>query len=185
MSDSTNVSVGKPKIGGAIYRAPAATTLPTDAITELNAAFKQMGYISDDGVTNENSVESDDIKAWGGDTVQTLQKEKTDTFKFTFIEALNLEVMKAVYGDANVTGTLADGVAIKANSAEQEACCWVIDMILNGKVMKRIVVPNGKVTEVGEVVYKDDEAIGYETTVKAMNDTDGNTHYEYMKNKTA
>ena len=39
MSTVTNVSVGKPKIGGAIFRAPLGTTLPTTADATLNSAF--------------------------------------------------------------------------------------------------------------------------------------------------
>lgn len=40
MSDAKNVSAGKPKVGGAIFRAPTGTELPTDATTQLNDAFK-------------------------------------------------------------------------------------------------------------------------------------------------
>lgn len=184
-NDAKNVTTGKPKVGGSIFRAPAGTALPTDATTELNAAFKPLGYISEDGLTNANSMTSSTIKDWGGDTVVTTEESKEDTFKFKMIEALNTEVLKAVYGNENVSGDLDTGITVKANSKPQEECAWVVEMVMKGGVLKRTCIPAAKVTNVAEIVYKTNEAVGYETTITATPDTDGQTHYEYIKKATA
>lgn len=178
---ATNVSAGKPAVSGGIWRAPYGSTLPTDATTALNSAFVCLGYVSEDGLTNSNTPESDSIKAWGGDTVLTVQTAKEDTFSFTLIETVNVDVLKAVYGSTNVTGSLSAGVTVEANADEPEDACWVVEMVLRGNVLKRIVIPDGKISEIGEITYKDDEAVGYELTISAMPDSSGNTHYEYVK----
>ena len=179
METVTNVTAGKPAAGGAIYRAPLGTTLPTDATTALDAAFVSLGFCSDDGLTNSNSPESDNVKAWGGKNVLALQTDKPDTFQFKLIEVLNPDVLKAVYGDDNVTGTLTTGITVKANADEPKEASWVIDMVMRDGAVTRKVLPDAKVTELGDIVYKDDEVTGYEVTLLAMPDATGQTHYEY------
>ena len=180
-NDATKVTAGKPMTGGAIFTAALGTSLPTTVNATLAAAFENVGYISDSGVVNSNSPSSTAIKAWGGDTVLDVQTEKPDTFKFTLIEAKNVTALGLVYGTENVTGTLNTGITIEANSKEQVAKSIVIDMLLSNNTAKRIVLPNCKVTAVSDITYSDSAAVGYEITVSCYPDTDGNTHYEYIK----
>lgn len=89
---------------------------------------------------------------------------KEDTFKLKLIESLNVNVLKTVYGSSNVTGDLDTGLTIKAKNEEPEQFSWVIDMILKGKILKRLVIPCAGITEIGEIKYSDSDAIGYEIT---------------------
>lgn len=166
-NNANNVSVSKPKVGGAVWWAPLGTTLPTSTADALDNAFVCLGYVSDDGIKVNHSRNVETLKAYGGDVVATPMTEKTDSYGFQLIEVLNEDVQKAVFGTANVSGTLSTGLTVKHNSNDVPAGCWVIDNVLNGKA-HRDVIANGKVTEIGEITFKDDELVGYDVTVTAM-----------------
>lgn len=180
MSDVKNVGAGKPKIGGAISVAPLGSKVPTDTVGELDVAFKNLGYVGEDGTSNERKSDNESTKAWGGDVVLVSNTGSEDTFKFNLIEGLNIEVLKTVFGEKNVIGTLEAGITVKANNIPQTPKAWVIDLVV-GEAAKRIVIPNGTIIEVGEMKYNDKDPIGYPVTVSATPDAEGNTHYEYIK----
>lgn len=181
MNNPLEATVGKPKVGGGVYIAPLGTALPTDATTALNAAFKNVGYVSDSGVTNTITRDNTEVKAWGGDTVMNIQTGFNDQWKMKLLQVMNTDVMKPVFKAANVTGALATGVTVTVNSEELEAYAYVIDMIYNNNVLKRIVIPNAKVVELGDITYVDGEPVGYDITLGSVPDDNGNTHYEYMQ----
>ena len=184
MGNAANITTGKPsKISGWVHVAPVGTTLPTNTSDALDSAFLDLGYISDAGVVNSNSPSYDTINAWGGDPVLRTLTEKDDTFKMAFLEAMNVNVLKTVYGEDNVT-TAEDGtITVKANSNEVDPMSYVIDMLLKGNVKKRTVIPSAVITELGDISYTDSDAVSYEVTLGCTPDTDGNTHYDYIEGK--
>lgn len=60
-NDSTEVRLAP---DGSVYVADIGTTLPTTATMALNAAFEELGYIDEEGVTVSPSVELTDIMMW-------------------------------------------------------------------------------------------------------------------------
>lgn len=179
MPNTSNVSTGKPKVAGAIYRAPKGTVLPTSASAALNGAFVEMGYVSEDGVTNTNSPDTESVKAWGGQTVLVVVNEKQDTFKMKLLESLNSNVLETVYGENNVT-VVGTNISVVANADALDEYAYVIDMVMKGGALKRVVIPSGALSELGDVIYKDNEAVGYEVTLNCLPDASGNNHYEYI-----
>lgn len=177
---ATNVSAGKPKTAGSIYMAPLGTTLPTDSTTALAATYVALGYVSEDGLTNRTEIDGSEIlRAWGGDAVNTVDGTKSDIFEFSLIESLNADVLKAFYGSSNVTETNG-AITVTAKGDLPDHAVYVVDMLLKGNRAKRIVIPDGAITELGDIVYQDDALIAYPITLAAMADTSGNTHYEYI-----
>lgn len=176
---STNVSVGKPQITGGLWVAPKGTTLPTDASTALDEAFVCLGFVSEDGVENANEMETNTIKAWGGAIVYRTLTELNDTFALKLIESENEDVLKAVYGDANVTTSGSDiKIQVKAENPDEKV--FVFELALRGNKKKRIVIPVGAITARDAITYNDSDAIAYGVTISAYPDTDGNTHVEYL-----
>ena len=173
------VSAAKPGVGGAIWTAPAGTTLPTDASTALNEAFASLGYVSEEGVKRNIGRDSTVIHAWGGDPVAVLSTKKTETFKWKLIEATNIDVLGLTFGEA--TGTLAEGITVKSKADISTPRSFVVSTILADNVHQRMVIPSGVVTDIGEISYVDNAVIGFELTITAIADADGNTAYEYLK----
>ena len=177
------VTTAKPKVGGAIWVAPVGTELPTDAQTPLNIAFKSLGYISDEGVENPQERTMVETIAWGGDVVNKTQKSFKDSFAYTLIEAMNVEVLKHVFGEKNVSGNLVSGITIKVNSEQLSPVAMVVETVLKDGALKRLVIPHGVIEEVNSVKYNDNDAIGYGVKLGAIPGSDGDNHYEYIVQK--
>ena len=178
---ATNVTTGKPKITGGVYRAPLGTTLPTDASTALAGAFVSLGYISDDGVVKNIALESTEYYDWGGDPVLTEQTSKKETWSFNLIEALNKTTYEVVYGSQNVSGTLSSGISVSSNGKDTGEFVYVIEQSLRGGAMQRTVIPDGMISEIGDINYKRGELIKYPVKISGLADSSGNTSYEYIK----
>lgn len=163
--DASKVRVavtGEVSVGATTATAPTGTS---GALT----GFTGLGYVSEDGVTESRERSTEDIKAWqNGAVVRTLVTEGSLTYQLALIETKK-ETVELAYG-TTVTQTATDGnyVIVPTNTGGRKS--FVID-IVDGAQIKRIYIPEGEVTEVGETVYANGEAIGYEVTIAAYPNT--------------
>lgn len=175
----SNITTAKAKVGGSVFVGETTATLPTDAKSELTG-FTSLGHISDSGMTNSFKKTSTDFKDWSGAIVYSSQTEVADTFKMKFIDALDINVLKTVYGDDNVTGTLESGIQINATSDEPLTKALVIDEIVEGGKIMRTVVPRAKLTELEDINHTATELLGYGCTFTAYPDDNGKSHTTYV-----
>lgn len=176
---ATYVTTGKPNISGSVYVAPLGSTLPTDATTALDSdVYTCLGYVSEDGLENENEMDVSAIKAWGGMIVYRSLNELTDNFNLKLIESENEEVLKVVYGSDNVSTE--NGVThVEVKAEDPEELVWIFELSLRNDMARRIVIADGAVTARETITYNDSDAVAYGITVSAYPDSNGKTHDEY------
>jgi hypothetical protein len=161
--DSSKVRVA---VTGVIAVAPTGSTAPTTASSVMAVAFKDLGYVGEDGVTETRDRSSDSIKAWqNADIVREVITEANLTYQFVMIETKK-ETVELFYG-ATVNTTDGSLIVVPANTGGRRA--YILDVI-DGDQFIRTWIPQGEIIEVGEQVYANGEPIGYEVTVRAYPD---------------
>lgn len=181
-NNASNVSTGKPKVGGAIFVAPKGTALPVDATTELPAAFVNLGYASEDGLVNGTETDSEDINAWGGDTVLSVQTSYKETFTVNLIETKEA-VLAQYYGPENVAVDGSGNITVRHNSKQLPEQVAVVEVVLADGRIKRTVIASAQVSDrSGEISYTDGDAIAYPIVWNAKPNAawEGDTARDYI-----
>lgn len=182
MTDKSKVIAGKPKVGGAVFRAPLGTAIPTDARTALPAAYKELGYVSSDGWARQIQKAYETITAWGGDEAAKSRKEHSVTFSATLIEDLNEDVQVAKWGTAAVETTPASAthgnlITVTYEGEDTEPGVWVFDMNDQGKLHRTVFPYAQDTTESFEQTFSDSDAIGLPFEMTAYKDATLGVHF--------
>lgn len=187
MPNVKDVRVGAPdqKTTGAVKHAPLGTAIPkladiTKAAVTINEAFTGNEYVSEDGLTLSPSMSTTDIKDWSGSTVRKVLESFDGTLSWTMIST-NKDALAITFGSANVTSVTASTThgnqaqaTLGAYLPEEQA--WVF-LMKDGDARVVIAVPDGQITEVGEVSFASNAAIGWAVTLSCYPDESGNCIY--------
>lgn len=178
-NDSTMVSLGKFKVGGYAYWAPAGTTPPTDSATALPAEYKLLGYLSEDGLTNTTDTDTAEIKDANGATVMKIITSYAESYQFALLEVLRAEAAKLRYNSDAVTGN-DKSMTIKHQMPSDEDFVLVFEIAMSGDVKDRLVIGNATRAEFGDrQVHAGDPQV-YDITVSANDMGNGVTAIEYI-----
>jgi hypothetical protein len=158
--DSSLVDVA---VTGTVSYAPTSAAAPTNSTTALDAAFDDVGYISEDGVVETRDRSTNNIIAWqNADVVRTVTTESSITVQFTMIET-NRNSLELFYGTA-VTGVAPLG-AINITPSDSGGRKSIVVDYVDGTKFVRLYLPEAEVTEVGELTLASGDPVGYEVTI--------------------
>lgn len=153
-------------LGGRIYMAPKGTVAPTDLTTAWGAGWKDLGYVSDDGVSMEYSTDTEDINAWQSlSPVRRVLTSVAFTMGFTAIE-LKADTLTLYFPGSSIT-TVAGVSTLSIPSAPGSAEYAFGLEWEDGTIISRLVIPRGEVTERGGVTFGRSGAVGLEMTISA------------------
>lgn len=178
-NNTANVSSAKGVKGGYLFSAPVGTTLPTDYETELDAAFKVLGFISEDGYVESVSEDSNDIVDMNGDLMDSSNSNRVESAQLTFAE-IKAETLKRQYGENNVTDE--NGmITVKHNSDSHPIFAYVLELVLKNNRRWRKVIPQGQSSELDDLTIASSELCQRALTMKYLADEQGNTCYDYFE----
>jgi hypothetical protein len=164
-------------VTGAFRTAPLATAMPASMVP-FPVGWINLGYISDDGITEARSEDRQEFVPW--QSLSAVRSEVTTsqkTFQLTLWES-NWDTVSLYYNvgidDVTIDSTGDIDVVIfdEQGKPKQDLRRFGVDVV-DGVYARRVLLPYGEVTERGDIVYKSDTLIGYECTVTAYVGPDG------------
>lgn len=164
-----DVKLGIGDVSGMFFHAPAGTPLPTTANAALGAAWKEVGYVSQDGLSVSVNVSTDSIKDWANRIVRMVVTDSDETAQASIITTTQ-ETLKTVLGEDNVSaagGTITAGLSL-ATLPPEEAFLFRMkdgdDTIIVG-------CTKGQITALESLSFQPNSAILWTPTITVLEGT--------------
>lgn len=164
-----NVWVGA---DGRAYVAPTGTSAPANASASWSGAWAELGWTSEDGLTEGQNEQYSEIKGWDGTVLRKVLTSTEKTFQLTFQE-INKHVLELYHSNSTVEW-ISGGSQLDVATPSNDLRAFGFD-IADGDRVVRVVIPSGEVTARGDITYKNDQAIQAQVTITAYPDENGVT----------
>ena len=164
-----DVKLGIGDVSGMFYHAPAGTALPTTASASLPSTWKEVGYVTQDGLTVSINATTEGIKDWANRIVRMVVTDSDETAQASVITTTE-ETLATVLGEDNVAaagGTITAGLSL-ATLPPEEAFLFRMkdgdDMIIVG-------CTKGQVTSLENLSFQPGSAISWTPTITVLEGT--------------
>jgi len=183
---ASNILAGVAGLNGTAslaWVADPGTALPTDESTALNVAFKDMGFVTPDGVTINTNTSTQEITAYGTfSVVRTLIESEVKTFTITGEETN--PITAAVKARLSIAAAPTPGVGTGKYSYTEGAARDVLYSFVlhavDGTNIIRKVFPSIRMTALADEQIAKAKNVDYGFTMTAYPDSNGNSVYTYI-----
>lgn len=161
--DGLDGAKSRVSVTGAWYMAPVSA--PAPSLVSIPAAYRNLGYISEDGTSREVDRSAEDIRAWqDAAKIRSVVTEAGIAYTFTLLET-NRDTI-ALYNGLAESDISADGTYTVTPSSTGGRRAFIF-VVFDGDYTRLVWIPEGEVSEIGEQVFAGGEPIGYEVTIQA------------------
>ncbi|NYI25781.1 hypothetical protein [Aeriscardovia aeriphila] len=178
-NNTAEIALGKGNVLGYVFVAPMGTALPTDATTKLDTKYTNLGYVSEDGITNATDTDTTEVNDMNGTKVLSVVSSYGETYQFALLQT-NEDTLKLRYGNSRVTKQNGK-ITVFHGIPTGDHMRLVFDLVMNDQP-KRIVVPDATLSEVDDLQYHSGDAVMYTMTFNANPSAEiqGNTSVDYI-----
>ncbi|MFD8072154.1 hypothetical protein ACFV3E_05825 [Streptomyces sp. NPDC059718] len=183
MSDSNELRVATK---GAFVVAPVGTTAPTDPYSSWGTGWVDLGYGTQDGLTETLNENRQTFEAWGEvEPVLQIVTSRATQFKIN-LEQTNAWTLALYYGVdiADMTSSGSGGTQFLAfndpQTPEPQYYAIGMDMIDSKGRPTRFVVARAEVSQKGDRPYKTDSISGFDLTFSTLSAASGGSSITRM-----
>lgn len=175
MGDASTIIVGT---AGKAYMAPVGSTFPTGPEEVWGADFRDLGFITPDGLEEALAEERTQLDAWGEDApVVDLARKRTQTYKLTFrqttadllslyyqVSLASMTSSPAVTGSTPKKQFLSFGSGSLSDTVE---IALGLDVIMSGK-RHRVMIARAGVTDREGIKHNPEDSSNFGLTFTAL-----------------
>ena len=166
-SNSVNLGIGAAT--GMFFHAPAGTPLPTYPTETLAEAWKEVGFVAEDGINWHHGRSAEALKDWSNSIRRQLQSQDDKTVTVPIISTTE-EVLKTIFGAANVVKTAASAshgtllsVEVKEGVMSGEEA--FLFLMKDGEDTLMLGTTSGFVTTLDDISFAPGSAINWNATI--------------------
>lgn len=173
MSDNYDEQLVRLGVTGGMFVAPPTTISPV-AMEAYGADFVDLGWISDEGISEAVEEDKNSWTPWQSQSEVREEVLKTTLTWETTLWTTSFDTVSLYFKKSAEDMEEEDGVVSFTDGgvSKKDRRFFGIDVI-DGVYARRILVPNGEVSERGGQIYRKEELIGYPVTIKAFLNAQG------------